>query len=244
MEQGQMFIMAGGFFVFLIIIGLIVYFTVFNKKKEDDETEEEEEEEGEGEGKETVSSGNVDPNGNVIKGLTTANLVTGSRTKFVKAPGDSMAECRKKAKQYGFMATGHRNSDYPDSNLKNTCFFYTKAEPRWSGEKRDLTQVSGCTDASKKWPNCGTKGMVIPGWTRTNLNTKYDFRAKDITECRKKAKELEFVGVGYRTSEHPVMENKDTCFFYDGTDANFKGNLRDQANVTGCADAEKIWPDC
>ena len=246
MERGQMFFMAGGFLAFLIIVGLIVYFTVF--KKDDADTSEEIpdlEKPGKSEKSEkSEKQDNVDPNGNVLKGYTTANLVTGSMAKFVKTPGDSMAECRKKAKQYGYMATGYRNSEHPDSNLKNTCFFYSKAEPRWSGEKRDFTQVSGCTDASKKWPDCGTKGMVIPGFTPSNLVTKYGFRAKDINECRKKAKDLEFVGVGYRTSEHPVMEAKDTCFFYDGTDARFKGNARDQAHVTGCTDDEKIWPDC
>ena len=247
MERDQMMLIGGGVAMFFIIVGLILYITVFSGSEEPEEpkiTGEPGEPKITGEPEEPEEPEAVDPNGNVLKGHTTANVVTGSRTRYTKTPGNSMAECREKAKQYGYMATAYRNSDYPDSNLKNTCFFYTKAEPRWSGEKRDFTQVSGCTDASKKWPDCGTKGMVIPGWTKTNLVTKYDFQAKGIDECREKAKELEFVGVGYRTSEHPAMEAKDTCFFYDGTDSRFKGNMRDQAHVTGCADAEKIWPDC
>lgn len=247
MERNQMMMMGGGFAMFLVIVGLIVYITVFSKgddTKEGEETKETKETDEAGDTKETDEAGTVDSNGNVIKGQTTANLVVGKKRRYLKVPGNSMAECRKKAKQYGYLATGYRNAEHPDSKMKNTCFFYTKAEPRWSGEKRDSVQVSGCTDASKKWPDCGTDGIVIPGWTRSNIVTQPEIRAKNIDECREKAEDLEYDGVGYRTSEHSVMEKKDTCFFYDGTDASFKGDFRDLENVTGCTDATKSWPDC
>ena len=246
-RNNQLMMMGVGFTMFLVIVGVIVYITVFKKDDASGATEDPVTTDEAGTTEDPAKPkdpATTDPNGNVIKGQTTANLVVGKRRRYVKVPGNSMAECRKKAKQYGYLATGYRNADHPDSKMKNTCFFYTKAEPRWSGEKRDFVQVSGCTDASKKWPDCGTDGGVIPGWARSNLVTQPEIRAKNIDECREKAEDLEYVGVGYRTSENSVMEKKDTCFFYDGTDARFKGDFRDLENVTGCTDATKSWPDC
>lgn len=234
--------------MFLIIIGLILYITVFSKPSEPKEPEAPKEDAEESrapkedskDAEEPKEPKEVDPNGNVLRGYTSANLV--HDTQF-RLKGDSMADCRAKAKQYGYVAVGHRTSEQPNSTLKNTCFFYTETEPRWTGNKRDLIHLSGCTDASKKWPDCGDGG-AIPGWTRSNLVNAIDVRAANIDECREKAANLDYIGVGYRTSEHSNMKLKDTCFYYDGTDANFKGNAKDAENVTACTDAKKTWPDC
>lgn len=249
----NVFMLGGGIALFIALIGYIVYLTIFKGSGDGD---------GDGDDKSVnvvqttttattvdtemetekkTKTGTVDPNGNVLRGYTTSSLVEDGRG-MIK--GNSMAACREIAKKYGYIGVGYRNDRHTDSNLKNTCFFYSKPESKWKGNSRDLANVSGCADASKTWPDCGPEGGVLPGWTRNNLVDVGAEEADSIEECRQRAKELEYIGVGYRTSENPIMENKDTCYYYDGTDSTFKGKFGDGGNVTGCTDATKRWPDC
>ena len=245
MESYQLMILIG-FVVLVLVISLVMYLVYGGSKDTSGEDSEDSEvplvpQNKEGDLPEEPQEKIIDPNGNVIRGFTTSGLVAEGGG-IIK--GDSMAECREKAKNYGYVGTGYRSPKHADSKLRNTCFFYNKAESKWSGEKHDIVHVSGCTDAGKVWPDCGVNNSVVPGWTPHNLITTGPEEAENIQECRKRAKELDYIGVGFRTTENESMEYKDTCFYYDGINSNFKGNFGDVGAVTGCTDATKSWPDC
>lgn len=183
-----------------------------------------------------------DPDGNIQKGYTTAKIMGDDSGLF---KGNSMGECRKIAKKYGYPGVGYRNSEHPDAVYKNTCFFYYGIDKAWKGDTTDTVHSSACTDASKKWDACDTKGGSLPGYTPANIvDPGSEVKGTNINECRKKAKAAGHTGVGYRTSGHSQDVYKDTCFYYSATDSNFSGSAGDRMHVTACTDAKKTWPNC
>lgn len=71
-----------------------------------------------------------------------------------KTAGTSLDDCRAKAKELGHIGTGFRNETHPDASYKNTCFYYTGIDSGFGGDTNDFVHTTGCTDASKSWPNC------------------------------------------------------------------------------------------
>ena len=71
-----------------------------------------------------------------------------------KTSGTSLDDCRAKAKELGHIGTGFRNETHPDASYKNTCFYYTGIDSGFNGDTNDFVHTTGCTDASKSWPNC------------------------------------------------------------------------------------------
>src|SRR6056300_1259610 len=71
-----------------------------------------------------------------------------------KTAGTSLDDCRAKAKELGHIGTGFRNETHPNAAYKNTCFYYTGIDSGFSGDINDFVHTTGCTDATKSWPNC------------------------------------------------------------------------------------------
>ena len=71
-----------------------------------------------------------------------------------KTAGTSLDDCRTKAKELGHIGTGFRNDTHPTADYKNTCFYYTGIDSGFSGDTNDFVHTTGCTDATKSWPNC------------------------------------------------------------------------------------------
>ena len=67
-----------------------------------------------------------------------------------------------------------------------------------------------------------------------------------IAQCRAYAKERGYLGVGYRTPEHPQPVWRNTCFFYKNPNggAGWQGNDADRAHRVGCADPGNSWGSC
>ena len=71
-----------------------------------------------------------------------------------KTAGTSLDDCRAKAEVLGHIGTGFRNETHPTAAYKNTCFYYTGIDSGFSGDINDFVHTTGCTDATKSWPNC------------------------------------------------------------------------------------------
>ncbi len=71
-----------------------------------------------------------------------------------KTAGTSLDDCRAKAGELGHIGTGFRNETHPNEAYKNTCFYYTGIDSGFSGDTNDFVHTTGCTDATKSWPNC------------------------------------------------------------------------------------------
>jgi hypothetical protein len=71
-----------------------------------------------------------------------------------KTAGTSLDDCRAKAKELGHIGTGFRNETHSDASYRNTCFYYTGIDSGFGGDTNDFVHTTGCTDATKSWPNC------------------------------------------------------------------------------------------
>jgi hypothetical protein len=61
-------------------------------------------------------------------------------------------ECRRKAKEAGFKATGYRTAFHPNNTWKNTCFTYSKKNSTkgFTGNGGDVAHITMCTDPTKR----------------------------------------------------------------------------------------------
>ena len=61
-------------------------------------------------------------------------------------------ECRRKAKEAGFKATGYRTAFHPNNTWKNTCFTYGKKNSTkgFTGNGGDAAHITMCTDPTKR----------------------------------------------------------------------------------------------
>ena len=61
-------------------------------------------------------------------------------------------ECRRKAKEAGFKATGYRTALHPNDTWKNTCFTMGKknSSKGYIGNAGDLAHITMCTDPTKR----------------------------------------------------------------------------------------------
>ncbi len=61
-------------------------------------------------------------------------------------------ECRRKAKEAGFKATGYRTAFHPNNTWKNTCFTYGKKNSTkgFTGNGGDVAHITMCTDKTKR----------------------------------------------------------------------------------------------
>lgn len=67
-----------------------------------------------------------------------------------------------------------------------------------------------------------------------------------IAQCRAYATKRGYLGIGFRTPQHPSRPWRNTCFFYKRPlgARNWRGNPRDKAHKIGCANPGKTWPNC
>ena len=89
----------------------------------------------------------------------TPNILPGYTNTGLSDPGpneksESLEKCRELAKSKGHKGVGFRGQYHPNDTYKNTCFYYTTTPSEFSGNPADIAHVSGCTDATKTWPNC------------------------------------------------------------------------------------------
>ena len=180
-----------------------------------------------------------DPEGNMIDGYITSHIID---------PGDSVkgtiTECRKIAKDHGYIGIGYRTKEHPTDHYKDTCFFYHKVDSGFSGNSADKAHKTGCTDPSKSWPNCGTPNN-LPGYTNAHIiDPGSADKAESFDKCRELAKSKGHKGSAFRTQFHPTDHYRKTCFYYSDTATEFSGNPADGAHVSGCTDATKTWPNC
>ena len=84
-----------------------------------------------------------------LPGHARTDLVSSNKT-----AGTSLDDCRAKAKELGHIGTGFRNETHPDASYRNTCFYYTGIDSGFGGDIHDHVHTTGCTDATKSWPNC------------------------------------------------------------------------------------------
>ena len=180
----------------------------------------------------------IDPDGNMLVGYST-NGIVGSG----KQTGTSPSECRTLAKKNGFVGVGFRNETHPNADYKNTCYFYSSTDSAFTGNEADTVHFTGCTDPSKKWPNCGS-GSALPGYSTNQIIGSDKTAGTSLDDCRAKAKELGHIGTGFRNDTHPNADYKNTCFYYTGIDSGFGGNVNDFVHTIGCTDATKSWPNC
>lgn len=71
-------------------------------------------------------------------------------------------------------------------------------------------------------------------------------RKQTLAQCRAYATKRGYLGVGFRTPQHPSRAWRNTCFFYKRPlgARNWRGNPRDKAHKVGCANPGKTWPNC
>lgn len=67
----------------------------------------------------------------------------------------SIEECMQKASDNGFVAAMFRNSNHAGATYKNTCAYYTLADPTFTGDEADDVHTSACADPAKIWPKIG-----------------------------------------------------------------------------------------
>jgi len=156
------------------------------------------------------------------------------------------AECKAQAIAYGAPAFGYRNSTHGDPNWRNTCFFYNTIGPD-NFTQGDSWHQSECTDLSKKIANGCVTPVVnsenrYPGWHQgpgTIYNNKKDtFKKSTADECRTQARAYGAPAFGYRPTEHPDSNWRNTCFFYNTIGpGNFTQN--DSAHYSECTDLDK-----
>lgn len=70
-------------------------------------------------------------------------------------PGDknqTAEDCRQKALNSGgkYVAWGHRNSNHPDPNWRDTCFLYTQGFAPYAGNPADTVHQTGCLRPGEK----------------------------------------------------------------------------------------------
>ena len=181
----------------------------------------------------------ADPEGNMIDGYTGNHILD---------PGPdikgTITECRKIAKDHGYVGVGHRNQEHPTTQYKGTCFFYHKVDSGFSGDSTQTGHKIGCTDSSKTWPNCGTPDNLA-GMTGAHIIDPGDVdKSESLDKCRELAKSKGHKGTAFRTAFHPTDSYKKTCFYYSDTTSDFTGNSSDLAHVSACTDAAKTWPNC
>ena len=102
-------------------------------------------------------SGCTDPSKTWAECSSTGGTIPGwTSSSFVNArdKGTSITECRSLGKSKGYKGIGFRTSAHPDPTYRNTCYYYSATDSKFKGDFNDNARVSGCTDASKNWPNC------------------------------------------------------------------------------------------
>lgn len=87
------------------------------------------------------------------------------------------------------------------------------------------------------------------GYTINHINpfAYYGYYTRGATkeQCRFYSLWFGYPAFGYRNEKHPDEQWRNTCFFYDKIDYNFKPNPKDDAHDMNCAyDLNKIYPYC
>jgi hypothetical protein len=145
--------------------------------------------------------------------------------------------CYQYAKDNGLTNWGWRKGD-------KSCWSYmdatlgvkgpkpaSKSNHMWGCTEQGVKTADGCRDMQK--------GDIVwgytTGWNNIDDNTKMTFE-----ECRKRAKEEDYVAFGYRTNLHPNGDWTNTCGGYSEIPSDFIGNGSDTNHITSCIDNTKL----
>ena len=213
--------------VIILIVAAIVGYIITLPPEEDDGKKDD----GKNDGKNEVS--------NVLPGwtLTHYHHATDSAA--------TIEECMQKASDNGFVAAMFRNSNHDGETYKNTCAYYTLADPAFTGDEADDVQTSACADPAKIWPDCG--GGFMRGWTVNNFIHKEDAKPS-LESCQEAGRTQNYPAVMWRTPEHlPGDDGRvyaNTCAYYSAADPAFTGNINDGQTISACSEPAKSWPNC
>ena len=101
--------------------------------------------------------------------LMVAEPLNGYSKKFIVNPGQSdkpkvyglpsndLAGCQALARRKHYAAVGFRTEAHPGTpsgRWKNSCFYYTKADPSFQGNDADAAHQVACANEAKHWPHC------------------------------------------------------------------------------------------
>lgn len=89
-------------------------------------------------------------------------------------------------------------------------------------------------------------GKTLPGYSRAHIMAHDGgiWKGKDMAECRAFAKQLGYPGVGHRNDKHGNAKYKNTCFFYQAIEGNYKGDEKDKVHSIACTDPSNDWQVC
>lgn len=157
----------------------------------------------------------------------------------------TIEECMQKASDNGFVAAMFRNSNHASETYKNTCAYYTLADPAFTGDEADDVQTSACADPAKIWPDCG--GGFVRGWVNNNFIHREDAKPS-LERCQEAGVALGHPAVMWRTPEHlPGNDGRvyaNTCAYYSAADPAFTGDINDRERISACSEPAKSWPNC
>jgi hypothetical protein len=189
---------------------------------------------------------------NYVKGWTNNHENPGGKVK-------SAEDCRQHALNSNgrYVAWGYRKSNHPDEQAKNTCFLYTKDLAPYNGDPNDEFHFTGCLvsgdnvssgcEKSKQYSanitaainaenikNLPSNINYVKGWTNNHENP--GGKVKSAEDCRQQAlnSKGKYVAWGYRKSNHPDEQAKNTCFLYTKDLAPYNGDPNDEFHLTGC----------